>query len=52
MLTDFLGVSHVDDLIYLFPMGENLAPHIVPTNVDGFIQSTLTELWVKFATNG
>lgn len=48
----FTGVSHVDDLFYLFPMTKGFAPQSVPTTTDTYIQLVLTEMWVNFATNG
>lgn len=46
------GVSHVDELLYLFPMGEMNVPHIVPSKVDSHLQEMMTEMWINFATNG
>lgn len=43
------GVSHSDDLIYLFPYPPEVA---VLNEQDTKISQTLVDLWTSFATNG
>ncbi|XP_055700201.1 juvenile hormone esterase-like [Phlebotomus papatasi] len=46
------GVSHMDDLIYLFPvMKENFFKG-VPTEIDDNIRQSIVTLWVNFAEFG
>lgn len=46
------GVSHSDELLYLFPIAEILYPDKPPTNEDLKMTDVLTELWVNFAKTG
>lgn len=48
----YLGVGHGDDMFSIFPTAEAIMSHIVPTKEDRFIQETMTEMWVNFASTG
>lgn len=48
----FLGVSHAEELQYLFPIGKELFISALPTKDDIRIREILTELWVNFARTG
>lgn len=50
----FHGTSHLDDLLYLFPM-RNAFPQFydsIPTDEDEKLRKIMTKLWVDFATFG
>ena len=50
----FYGTSHLDDLLYLFPMRDSF-PHFynsIPTDEDASLRKIMTKLWVDFATTG
>lgn len=51
-LLSYLGVSHADDLLYLFPMGQRFFHYSLPSIKDEETQAALTELWVNFARTG
>lgn len=46
------GVSHAEELQYLFPIAESLFISAIPTKEDEEIRKGITELWVNFATTG
>ncbi|XP_055700212.1 juvenile hormone esterase-like [Phlebotomus papatasi] len=46
------GVSHVDDLLYLFPLLHKPIFQSAPSKTDIFMQETMVKLWVNFATSG
>lgn len=46
------GVSHADELQYLFPVGEQLFTETPLTEKDHKIVDALTSLWVNFASSG
>lgn len=48
----FYGVSHAEELQYLFPIGRELFYTAIPTKEDIQIREILTELWVNFARTG
>ncbi|XP_055677261.1 juvenile hormone esterase-like [Lutzomyia longipalpis] len=47
-----LGVSHLDDLIYLFPILKENFFKIIPTEVDDFVRENMVAMWVNFAKTG
>lgn len=47
-----LGVSHAEELQYLFPIAEGLFISAIPTKEDEEIRKGITELWVNFASTG
>ncbi|KAL7015755.1 hypothetical protein ACKWTF_016653 [Chironomus riparius] len=50
----YYGTSHLDDLLYLFPMRDSF-PHFynsIPTEDDVKLRKIMTKLWVDFATTG
>ncbi|XP_054013924.1 carboxylic ester hydrolase-like [Hylaeus anthracinus] len=46
------GVSHADELQYLFPVGEQLFSHIQLTKRDQEMIDAITSLWFNFANTG
>lgn len=46
------GVSHADELQYLFPVGEQLFQHIPLSEKDQEMVDTITTLWFNFADSG
>lgn len=46
------GVSHADDLQYLFPVGEQLFVHITLSEKDQEMIDLMTTLWYNFANSG
>lgn len=46
------GVSHADDLQYLFPVGDQLFKDVPLTEQDLKMVDILTTLWVNFAATG
>ncbi|KAG7212180.1 hypothetical protein KM043_012520 [Ampulex compressa] len=46
------GVSHADDIQYLFPVREQLFPDVPLNEEDGRMVDFLTATWVNFATHG
>lgn len=46
------GVSHADDLQYLFPVGEQLFQDIKLSAEDNRMINILTSLWFNFANSG
>nr|QCC89025.1 carboxylesterase 10 [Meteorus pulchricornis] len=46
------GVSHADELQYLFPVGEQLFKDIALSREDNQIIDIITELWFNFAKTG
>lgn len=50
----YYGTSHLDDLLYLFPI-RNAFPHFynsIPTDEDERLRKIMTSLWVNFAKTG
>lgn len=48
----FTGVSHADEMIYLFPVRESLFPYTLPTIEDEQVSEAMTRMWVDFARTG
>lgn len=46
------GVSHADELQYLFPVGEQLFKNIPLSDEDVKVIDILTKLWYNFAKTG
>ncbi|XP_055690588.1 juvenile hormone esterase-like [Lutzomyia longipalpis] len=46
------GVSHSDDLLYLFPLLQKKQFKTAPSKEDLLVQETFVKLWVNFATVG
>lgn len=46
------GVSHAEELQYLFPIAESLFISALPTKDDEEIRKGITQLWVDFARTG
>lgn len=46
------GVSHADDLQYLFPVGEQLFPNTALSKKDHEIINIMTYIWYNFANSG
>lgn len=46
------GVSHADDLQYLFPVGEQLFPNTPLSEKDEEMINVMTYLWYNFANSG
>ncbi|XP_012522381.1 venom carboxylesterase-6 isoform X2 [Monomorium pharaonis] len=46
------GVSHADDLQYLFPVGEQLFPNVTLSEQDNEMIDVMTTLWYNFANYG
>lgn len=46
------GVSHADDLQYLFPVGEQLFPDVALSEKDEEMINLMTYLWYNFANSG
>lgn len=46
------GVSHAEELQFLFPIAQWLFVSAVPTKEDLKIRDTLTEMWTNFANFG
>ena len=46
------GVSHADELQYLFPVGEQLFQDTPLSDEDNKIIDVMTSLWVNFANSG
>lgn len=46
------GVSHADDLQYLFPVGEQLFPNTPLSEQDEEMINLMTYLWYNFANSG
>lgn len=53
-LTENYGVSHEDELLYLFPMnyGSLITTNANLTRVDQSISRAMVDFWTSFATNG
>lgn len=45
-----VGVSNGDDILPIFPIATKLLSTIVPTEKDAYVQKTMTQMWVNFAT--
>lgn len=50
--SEFIGTSHVDDLIPFFGQSKNIFISSLPTNEDRELEKVLPELWVNFAKTG
>lgn len=50
--SSLLGVSHAEELQYLFPIAEGLFISALPTKEDNEIRKGITQLWVDFARTG
>lgn len=48
----FHGVSHAEELQYLFPIAKSLFKTALPTKEDDLIRETITKLWIDFARTG
>lgn len=50
----FIGTSHGDDLLYLFPIRHTIPQfyNSMPTNEDIKLRKLMTKLWVNFAKTG
>lgn len=46
------GVSHGDELIYLFDLRSFLAPKTLPNEDEEQMRQAMIEMWVNFARNG
>lgn len=46
------GVSHAEELQFLFPIAESLFISALPTKEDEEIRKGITQLWVDFARTG
>lgn len=46
------GVTHADDLQYLFPVGEQLFPNVILSKKDNEMIDIMTYLWYNFANSG
>ncbi|KAL3282168.1 hypothetical protein HHI36_005363 [Cryptolaemus montrouzieri] len=46
------GVSHGDELLYLFPMGDTMLPHRKETDTDKKVMKLMTSYWTNFAKTG
>lgn len=46
------GVSHADELQYLFPVGEQLFPDVQLSEKDQEMIDVMTSLWYNFAYSG
>lgn len=46
------GVSHIDDLLYLFPIVKNVMRTRVMSEEDHKMRKQMVKMWVNFATNG
>lgn len=49
---NYIGVSHAEELQYLFPIRSGLFTNALPTKEDETMRRTITKLWVDFATTG
>lgn len=49
-----IGVSHGDDMMYLFPLafGPVRISHLYFTPTDDYISRVMIDMWTSFATNG
>lgn len=46
------GISHGDEMLYLFPLRENISPSSLPTKEDEQIRQTILRIFVDFARFG
>lgn len=46
------GVSHFDDLLYLFPTVENVFNFRLMSNEDQHMRKQMVKMWVNFAIHG
>ncbi|XP_031627736.1 venom carboxylesterase-6 [Contarinia nasturtii] len=49
---NYWGVSHAEELQYLFPIADGLFISALPTKEDEEIRKAITQLWVNFASTG
>lgn len=48
----FEGVSHAEELQYLFPIADGLFITALPTKEDDMIRKGITKMWTDFARTG
>ena len=50
----YFGTSHLDELLYLFPVRSTYPPFFtaIPTDEDERLREIMTKMWVDFATTG
>lgn len=48
----FIGVSHADQSLYLFPVREKFFPTTLPTKGDEDVRNAMIQLWTDFARTG
>lgn len=50
----FYGTSHLDELLYLFPMQKSIPVfyNSIPTRQDLKVKDIMVKFWVNFATTG
>lgn len=46
------GVSHAEELQFLFPIGRELFYTSLPSKEDELMREAIVQLWVNFATYG
>lgn len=46
------GISHGDEMLYLFPLREKISPRSLPTEKDEQIRQTILRIFVDFARSG
>lgn len=46
------GISHGDEMLYLFPLRENISPSSLPTAEDEQIRLAILRIFVDFARSG
>ncbi|XP_055308049.1 juvenile hormone esterase isoform X2 [Sitodiplosis mosellana] len=49
---NYYGVSHAEELQYLFPIADGLFISALPTKEDEQVRKAITQLWVNFARTG
>ena len=49
---NFIGVSHMDEKLYFFPVREDVFPNSLPTKEDEEMRKSLVQMWVDFARTG
>lgn len=50
-VSEDMGVSHVDDLLYLFPMVKKVIPGRLMTDEDQKMRKHMVKMWSSFATH-
>lgn len=46
------GISHGDEMLYLFPLREKISPSSLPTEEDEQIRLAILRIFVDFARSG